>query len=197
MSARSNGSFLKPFITMTFTTTITAASLALGASVISLAAPAARADVYDSFGIYGNCDSGAVSIRKVNGASVKAGGRDCRDARRWASKEASRNRSHNTQTQLIGLGGNLVTGLIFNAQQQRQQQPAPAPAAHAPSATELALIKQQHEIELLKLKLQLQAQQAQPAHGASTKVVYMPGYPQPPMTKPAFGGHAAAPVLIR
>ena len=31
----------------------TAASLALGASVISLVAPAARADVYDSFGIYG------------------------------------------------------------------------------------------------------------------------------------------------
>ena len=67
----------------------TAASLALSASVISLVAPAARADVYDSFGIYGNCDSGAVAVRGPNGEALEAGGRDCRKARKWASKEAA------------------------------------------------------------------------------------------------------------
>ena len=150
----------------------TAASLALGASVISLAAPAARADVYDSFGFYGNCDSGSVALRGPNG-EVKAGGRDCRKARKWASKEASRNRRHETHSQILGLGGNLVTGLILNSQQQQQ------------------------EIELLKLQLQLQAQQARPVYGAPANVNYVTGYPQPPMGHPramhTYGAYPAAP----
>ncbi len=80
-----------------------------------------------------------------------AGGRDCSDARKWASKEASRNRRHETQSQLLDLGGNLVTGLILNSQQQKQQPAAPA----GPSEAELALMKQQQELELLKLQLKL------------------------------------------
>ena len=171
----------------------TAASLALGASVISLAAPAARADVYDSFGFYGNCDSGSVAVRGPNG-EVKAGGRDCRKARKWASKEASRNRRHETQSQLLGLGGNLVTGLILNSQQQQQQQ---APQPTGTSEAELALMKQQQEIELLKLQLQLQAQQARPVYGAPANVNYVTGYPQPPMGHPramhTYGAYPAAP----
>ena len=170
----------------------TAASLALGASVISLAAPAARADVYDSFGFYGNCDSGSVAVRGPNG-EVKAGGRDCRKARKWASKEASRNRRHETQSQLVGLGGNLVTGLILNSQQQKQQPAEPA----GPSEAELALMKQQQEIELLKLQLQLQAQQARPVYGAPANVNYVNAYPQPPMGHPhamhTYGAYPAAP----
>ena len=171
----------------------TAASLALGASVISLVAPAARADVYDSFGIYGNCDSGAVAVRGPNGEALEAGGRDCRKARKWASKEAARNRRHETQSQLLGLGGNLVTGLILNSQQQKQQAPEPA----GPSEAERALIKQQQELELLKLQLQLQAQQARPVYGTPTTVNYAPGYPQPLMGHPQamhpYGAYPAAP----
>ena len=123
--------------------TITAASLALGASVMSMAAPAVRADVYDSFGFYGNCDSGSVAVRGPNGEALEAGGRDCRKARKWASKEASRNRRHETQSQLLGLGGNLVTGLILNSQQQKQQAAEPT----GPSEAELALLKQPQELE--------------------------------------------------
>ena len=171
----------------------TAASLALSASVISLVAPAARADVYDSFGIYGNCDSGAVAVRGPNGEALEAGGRDCRKARKWASKEAARNRRHETQSQLLGLGGNLVTGLILNSQQQKQQAPEPA----GPSEAERALIKQQQELELLKLQLQLQAQQARPVYGTPKTVNYAPGYPQPPMGHPQamhpYGAYRAAP----
>ena len=130
----------------------TAASLALSASVISLLAPAARADVYDSFGIYGNCDSSS-----------------------------------------LGLGGNLVTELILNSQQQKQQPAAPA----GPPEAELALMKQQQELELLKLQLQLQAQQARPLYGAPATVNYVPGYPQPPMAHPQtmhpYGAYPAAP----
>ena len=166
----------------------TAASLALSASVISLVAPAARADVYDSFGIYGNCDSSSLDLRGPDG-SFTAGGRDCRKARKWASKEASRNRRHETQSQLIGLGGNLVTGLILNSQQQKQQPAAPA----GPSEAELALMQQQQEIELLKL----QAQQPRPLYGAPATVNYVPGYPQPPMAHPQamhpYGAYPAAP----
>lgn len=170
----------------------TAASLALSASVISLVAPAARADVYDSFGFYGNCDSSSLALRGPDG-SLEAGGRDCRDARKWASKEASRNRRHETQSQLIGLGGNLVTGLILNSQQQKQQPAEPA----GPSEAELALMKQQQELELLKLQLQLQAQQTRPVYGAPATVNYVPGYPQPPMAHPhamhPYGAYPAAP----
>ena len=172
----------------------TAASLSLGAAVISLAAPAARADVYDSFGFYGNCDSGSAAVRGPNGEALAVGGRDCRKARKWASKEASRNRRHETQSQLLGFGGNLVTGLILNSQQQKQQAPEPA----GPSEAELALIKQQQELELLKLQLQLQAQQARPVYGATTTVNYVPGYPQPPMGHPharyPYGPYPTAPV---
>ena len=182
----------KHFITMSFNT-ITAASLALGASVMSLAAPAASADVYDSFGIYGNCDSGAIAVRGPNGEALEAGGRDCRKARKWASKEASRNRRHETQFQLLGLGGNLVTGLILNNQQQKQQTVEPA----GPSEAELALMKQQQELELLKLQLQLQAQQARPFYGTPLTVNHVPGYPQPPMVHPhamqTYGAYPAAP----
>ena len=177
------------------TNSFTAASLALGAAVISLAAPAARADVYDSFGFHGNCDSGSVALRGPNG-EVEAGGRDCRKARKWASKEASRNRRHETQAQLLGLGGNLVTGLILNSQQQQQQQQQ-EPQPVGPSEAELALMKQQQEIELLKLQLQLQAQQARPVYGAPTNVNYVTGYPQPPMGHPhamhTYGAYPAAP----
>jgi len=173
--------------------TITAASLALGASVMSLAAPAARADVYDSFGIYGICDSGTVVVRGPNGKAFEAGGRDCRKARKWASKEAARNRRHETQSQLLGLGGNLMTGLILNSQQQKQQAPEPT----GPSEAELALLKQQQELELLKLQMQLQAQQARPVYGAPSTVNYVPGYPQPPMGHPqvmqTYGAYPAAP----
>ena len=122
-----------------------------------------------------------------------AGGRDCSDARKWASKEASRNRRHETQSQLLDLGGNLVTGLILNSQQQKQQPAAPA----GPSEAELALMKQQQELELLKLQLQLQAQQPRPAYGSPTTVNYVPGYPQPAMAHPQtmhpYGAYPAAP----
>ena len=174
--------------------TITAASLALGASVMSMAAPAVRADVYDSFGFYGNCDSGSVAVRGPNGEALEAGGRDCRKARKWASKEASRNRRHETQSQLLGLGGNLVTGLILNSQQQKQQAAEPT----GPSEAELALLKQQQELELLKLQMQLQAQQARPVYSSPSTVTYIPGHPQPPMAHPhgmpTYGAYPAAPV---
>ena len=153
----------------------TAASLALSASVISLVAPAARADVYDSFGIYGNCDSGSLSLHGPKG-SLNAGGRDCRAARKWASKEASRNRRHETQSQLLGLGGNLVTGLILNSQQRQAQ-----PDNSSSRAAELALMKQQQEIEQLKMQLQAQpaAQYGAPVSTQRTTTVYRYQAPRP------------------
>ena len=131
---------------------LAAASLAAGASLLSLTAPAVRADVYDSFGNLGGCDSGSLAIHD-GAAGVHGRLRDCSEHRDWAGKEAARNRQHGTQTQLLKLGGNLLTGLIFN--RQNQQKPQPKTASVSLKA-ELALMKQQQQIELLKLQLQQQ-----------------------------------------
>jgi len=143
-----------PSFTMT-AFNLAAASLAVGASLISFTAPAARADVYDSFGIQGGCNSGSFSMRDGN-RGMKVRGRDCSQHQKWVSKEAARNRDHETQTQLIGLGGNLITGLVLG-NQTSPQPPSPEPTAH--QEVELALLKQQQQIELLKLQLQMQQQQ--------------------------------------
>ena len=153
-----------------------AAALVAGGTALSIAAPAAHAQ---NFGIYGACDSGSVSI-SGNGGHFDAAGRDCAAARDWQSKENARDRQHATQGQLIGLGGNLITGLIMNAQ-NRQSQLQPAQQVAAPSATELELMRQQQEIELLKLKLQLAQQQGGNTYTNASvlqPVQPMPGYPQ-------------------
>jgi hypothetical protein len=148
-----------------------AAALLAGGATLSIAAPAAHAQ---NFGIYGACDSGSVSI-SGNGGGFNASGRDCAAARDWQSKENARDRQHATQGQLIGLGGNLITGLIMNAQ-NRQSQPQPVQQAAAPSATELELMRQQQEIELLKLKLQLAQQQNGSTYTNASVMQPMGGY---------------------
>ena len=165
--------------------TITTSSLAIGALALSLASPDAHAQsfVKDIFGDKGACDEGFVVLPGVAG-----GGRDCSEALDVVQEEAANDRRHDRNSQLIGLGGNLVTGLILNHQQQKAEESA------GPSEAELALIKQQHELELLKLQLQLQAQQARPVYGAPTTVNYVPGYPQPPVAPPAgYGPYPAQP----
>ena len=149
-------------------------SLLVAAPVLSLAAPAANAQNFtpNAGGIHGLCDSSSgYRHNKFFGISKKIGGsrRNCKAARDWASREAERNRNHDRTSQYIGIGGNLLTGLILNSQ-QRQAQPDNSSSREA----ELALMKQQQEIELLKL--QLQAQQAQQAQyrGASIPVQYVP-----------------------
>jgi hypothetical protein len=155
-----------------------AAALVAGGTALSIAAPAAHAQ---NFGVYGACDSGSVSI-SGNGGRFDAAGRDCAAARDWQSKENARDRQRATQGQLIGLGGNLLTGLIMNAQnRQAQPQPQQVQQAAAPSATELELMRQQQEIELLKLKLQLAQQQGGNTYTNASvlqPVQPMPGYPQ-------------------
>ena len=154
-------------------------SLLVSAPVLTLAAPAANAQNFtpNAGGIHGLCDSssGYRHSNFLNVITKKTGGsrRDCRAARDWASREGARNRNHDRNTQLIGIGGNLLTGLILNSQ-QRQAQPDNSSSREA----ELALMKQQQEIELLKL--QLQAQQAQQAaqYGAPVRVQYVPVRPQ-------------------
>ena len=141
-------------------------SLLISAPVLSLAAPAANAQNFtpNAGGIHGLCDSSS-GYRHTKSwiGSRKAGGsrRDCRAARDWASREAERNRNHDRNSQFIGIGGDLLTGLILNSQ-QRQAQPAPSTSMKA----EMALMKQQQEIELLKMQLQAQqaAQYGAPVH---------------------------------
>ena len=165
--------------------TITTSSLAIGALALTLAPADAHAQsfVKDIFGDKGACDEGFVAFPGVAG-----GGRDCSKALDVVQEEASKDRRHDRNSQLIGLGGNLVTGLILNHQQQKAEESA------GPSAAELALIQQQHELELLKLQLQLQAQQARPVYGAPATVNYVPGYPQPPVAHPAgYGPYPAQP----
>ena len=144
-----------------------AASVAAGATVLAFSGPAAKADVYDSFGWQGGCDSGTFTEWR-NGAGFNIAGRDCEKHRDWAAKEARRNRQHQTQGQLIGIGGNILTGLINNSQNRQQS-----------SSAELALQRQQQEIELLKLQLQQQQQQA--AYGVQNVGHYgpvmQPAYP--------------------
>ena len=143
---------------------------------VSLAAPAAHAS---DFGIYGACDSIDIS-ETWNGAGARIAGRDCRDARTWKSNENALDRNHATQTQLIGFGGNLLTGLILNSQNQNRE-----PQRSATSEAELAIMRQQQEIELLKLQLQMQQRQTANygPYGAGINVQNvqpMPGYPQSP-----------------
>ena len=164
---------------------LAAASIAAGASLLSFSTPDAHAQsfVADIFGDKGACQEGWGI-----GPGGAAGGRDCSKALDVVQEEASKDRRHDRNSQLIGLGGNLVTGLILNHQQQKAEESA------GPSAAELALIQQQHELELLKLQLQLQAQQARPVYGAPATVNYVPGYPQPPVAHPAgYGPYPAQP----
>ena len=142
-------------------------SLLVAAPVLSFAAPAANAQNFtpDAGGIHGLCDSSSRyrHTRTFWGRRTRIGGsrRNCQAARDWASREAERNRNHDRNSQFIGIGGDLLTGLILNSQ-QRQAQPAPSTSMKA----EMALMKQQQEIELLKMQLQAQqaAQYGAPVH---------------------------------
>ena len=147
-----------------------AASVAAGATVIAFSGPAAQANPLNTFGWEGGCDSRSIT-GWVNGAGGNYTERDCADHRVWASEEARRDRRHQTQGQLIGIGGNILTGLINNSQNRQQT-----------SSAELALQRQQQEIELLKLQLQLQQQQQQQAAYGVQNVgnygpVVQPAYP--------------------
>jgi hypothetical protein len=163
-----------PPMTTIKTIAAAAASLAAGATLMSVAGPAAQANPYNTFGDAGGCDSVAIGGGNFNGGGFIAG-RDCGDHRDWASREARRNRQHDTQTQLIGLGGGLL-GQIINGSQQRQQ-------AASVSSSELALLRQQQEIELLKMQLQMQQQ---PGYGYQT-VNYVPAPQAPVYHQPAYG----------
>ena len=141
-------------------------SLLVAAPVLSVAAPAANAQNFtpNAGGIHGLCDSSSgYRHNKFFGISKKIGGsrRDCRAARDWASREGERNRNHDRTSQYIGIGGDLLTGLILKGQ-QRQAKPDNSSSREA----ELALMKQQQEIELLKMQLQAQqaAQYGAPVH---------------------------------
>ena len=141
-------------------------SLLVAAPVLSVAAPAANAQNFtpNAGGIHGLCDSSSgYRHNKFFGISKKIGGsrRNCKAARDWASREAERNRNHDRTSQYIGIGGDLLTGLILKGQ-QRQAQPDNSSSREA----ELALMKQQQEIELLKMQLQAQqaAQYGAPVH---------------------------------
>lgn len=59
------------------------------------------------------CDSGLVM---TNGGAVAS--RNCRKARRWAAKEARRERQHETRLGLINLGANVLTSVINSGQRQ-------------------------------------------------------------------------------
>ena len=157
---------------------LAAASIAAGASLLSFSTPDAHAQsfVADIFGDKGACQEGFVI-----GPGGAGGGRDCTGALDVVQEEAAKDRRHDRNSQLIDLGGNLVTGLILNSQNQKAEQ------SSGPSDAELALIKQQHELELLKLQLQLQAQQARPVYGAPATVNYAPGYPA------GYGAYPAQP----
>ncbi|MFZ9781572.1 MAG: hypothetical protein ACO3DY_06920 [Candidatus Nanopelagicaceae bacterium] len=149
-----------------------AAALLAGTASASLAAPDAHAQVFtpDAGGFYGLCDSSSSSL-------LFQSSRNCQAARDYAAQEGARNREHARTSQFIELGGNLITGLILNSQNQNRE-----PERTSPSEAELAILRQQQEIELLKLKLQLQQQQAG-AYGAGVNVQNvqpMPGYPQSP-----------------
>ena len=158
---------------------LAAASIAAGASLLSFSTPDAHAQsfVADIFGDKGACQE-AWKVDPFKGA---AGGRDCTGALDVVQEEAAKDRRHDRNSQLIDLGGNLVSGLILNSQNQKAEK------SSGPSDAELALIKQQHELELLKLQLQLQAQQARPVYGAPATVNYAPGYPA------GYGAYPAQP----
>ena len=149
-------------------------SLLISAPVLSFAAPAANAQNFtpNAGGIHGLCDSGSAyrHTSSIFGSNNVGGSiRNCRAARKWASREGARNRRHDRNSQYIGIGANLLTGLILNSQQRKAEPPAPSTSLKA----EMALMKQQQEIELLKLQLQSQqAQQAQ--YGAPARVQYVP-----------------------
>ena len=160
-------------------------SLLISAPVLSLAAPAANAQNFtpNAGGIHGLCDSSS-GYRHTKSwiGSRKAGGsrRDCRAARDWASREGERNRNHDRNSQFIGIGGNLITGLILNSQKQQQQREA-QPANSSSLKAELALMKQQQEIEQLKMQLQAQqaAQYGAPVSTQRTHTVYHYQAPRP------------------
>ena len=111
-------------------------SLLISAPVLSLTAPAANAQNFtpNAGGIHGLCDSssGYKHTNVLGIVTKKIGGsrRDCRDARKWASREGARNRRHDRNSQLIGIGGDLLTGLILNSQQRQAQPPAPVSYTH-------------------------------------------------------------------
>ena len=160
-------------------------SLLISAPVLSLAAPAANAQNFtpNAGGIHGLCDSSSgYKHTKFFGIGKKVGGsrRDCRAARDWASREGERNRNHDRNSQFIGIGGNLITGLILNSQQQQQQREA-QPANSSSLKAELALMKQQQEIEQLKMQLQAQqaAQYGAPVSTQRTTTVYRYQAPRP------------------
>ena len=161
-------------------------SLLISAPVLTLAAPAANAQNFTptAGGIHGLCDSSS-GYRHSNVLGIvtkKIGGsrRDCRAARDWASREGERNRNHDRNSQFIGIGGNLITGLILNSQQQQQQREA-QPANASSLKAELALMKQQQEIEQLKMQLQAQqaAQYGAPVSTQRTHTVYHYQAPRP------------------
>ena len=144
-------------------------SLLISAPVLSFAAPAANAQNFtpNAGGIHGLCDSGSAyrHTSSIFGSNNVGGSiRDCRSARKWASREGARNRRHDRNSQYIGIGANLLTGLILNSQQRQAQ-----PDNSSSRAAELALMKQQQEIELLKMQLQAQ-QAAKYQYGAPVRV---------------------------
>ena len=142
-----------PPMTMIKTIAAAAASLAAGATLMTVAGPAAQANPYNTFGRAGGCDSLALGGRGPNGGGFIAG-RDCGDHRDWASREARRNRQHDTQTQLIGLGGGLL-GQIINGSQQRQQ-------AASVSSSELARKNAGHSNRPLRRHLISRQQRSSP-----------------------------------
>ena len=169
-------------------------SLLISVPVLSFAAPSANAQNFtpNAGGVHGLCDSysGYRHNKSFSGSRSKIGKsrRDCRAARDWASHEAERNRNHDRNSQFIGLGGNLITGLILNSQQQQAQKDD-----SSIKEAELALLKQQQEIELLKMQLQAQqaaqyspygapvrVQNAYPVHPAYTYPAPQPGYTAAP-----------------
>ena len=145
---------------------IALSSLLISAPVLSFAAPSANAQnfVPNAGGILGLCDSNSGYLHTQ---PIKFGGskRDCEAARDWASDEAARNRNHDRNSQFIGLGGNLITGLILNSQQQQAQKDD-----SSIKQAELALLKQQQEIELLKMQLQAQQAAQYSPYGAPVRV---------------------------
>ena len=168
---------------------IALSSLLIAAPVLSFAAPSANAQNFtpNTGGILGLCDSNSGYLH-TRPLQVGGSSRDCEEARELAADEAARNRNHDRNSQLIGLGGNLITGLIFNSQQQRQ---APKDDSAIKQA-ELALLKQQQEIELLKM--QLQAQQAAQYSPYGVPVRVQNTYPvQPTYTHPAYTHPAPQP----
>jgi len=100
-----------------------AASIAAGATVLAFSGPAAKADVYDSFGWQGGCDSGSFTAWG-NGAGANIAGRDCSAHRKWAAKEARRNRQQASSAELALQRQQQEIELLKLQLQQQQQQAA-------------------------------------------------------------------------